>query len=63
MRRRDEGPAAGRDTRLEASGNVDLATVAAFAQSGVDAVSVGRLTHSAPAWDLGLDFAPRGGTP
>lgn len=63
VRRRDAGPPAGRATRLEASGNVDLATVAAFARAGVDAVSVGRLTHSAPAWDLGLDFAPRGGTP
>ncbi len=61
VRRRDAGPAAGRVTRLEASGNVDLATVGAFAGAGVDAVSVGRLTHSAPAWDLGLDFAPRGG--
>jgi len=61
--RRDAGPPAGRATRLEASGNVDLDTVAAFARAGVDAVSVGRLTHSAPAWDLGLDFAPREGTP
>ena len=62
VRRRDAGPAAGRATRLEASGNVDLGTVRAFAETGIDAVSVGRLTHSAPAWDLGLDFAPRGGT-
>ncbi len=63
VRRRDAGPARGRATRLEASGNVDLETVGAYAAAGVDAVSVGRLTHSAPAWDLGLDLAPRGGTP
>lgn len=46
----------GSKTRLEASGNVTLETVAAYAQAGVDAVSVGRLTHSAPALDLGLDL-------
>ncbi len=45
-------------TRLEASGNVDLGTVGPFARAGVDAVSVGRLTHSAPALDLGLDIVP-----
>jgi len=44
-------------TRLEASGNVDLATIADLARAGADACSVGRLTHSAPALDLGLDFA------
>lgn len=47
---------AGSSTRLEASGNVTLETVAAYAQAGADAVSVGRLTHSAPALDLGLDL-------
>ncbi|MBK6733313.1 MAG: carboxylating nicotinate-nucleotide diphosphorylase [bacterium] len=47
---------AGSSTRLEASGNVTLDTVAAYAQAGADAVSVGRLTHSAPALDLGLDL-------
>lgn len=47
---------AGSLTRLEASGNVTLETVAAYAQAGADAVSVGRLTHSAPALDLGLDL-------
>lgn len=45
-------------TALEASGNVDLETVGGFARAGVDAVSVGRLTHSAPALDLGLDLGP-----
>lgn len=48
---------------LEASGGVTLAGVAAIAASGVDFVSVGAITHSAPALDLGLDFVPldRGG--
>ncbi len=41
---------------LEASGGVTLATVAALARSGVDRISVGALTHSAPALDIGLDF-------
>ncbi|WP_254602047.1 carboxylating nicotinate-nucleotide diphosphorylase [Sphingomonas bacterium] len=41
----------------EASGGVRLETVRAIAGSGVDYVSVGRLTQSAPAADIGLDFA------
>ena len=40
---------------LEASGGVNLATVAAIAETGVDAISVGALTHSAPILDIGLD--------
>jgi len=40
----------------EASGKVSLDTVAAIASSGVDVISVGRLTHSAPALDIALDF-------
>jgi nicotinate-nucleotide pyrophosphorylase (carboxylating) len=40
----------------EASGNVTLATVAAIAETGVDTISSGWITHSAPALDLGLDF-------
>jgi nicotinate-nucleotide pyrophosphorylase (carboxylating) len=40
----------------EASGGVRLETVREFAQAGVDWISVGALTHSAPALDLGLDF-------
>ena len=43
-------------TQLEASGGVSLATVAAIAQTGVDRISVGALTHSAPALDIGLDY-------
>ncbi|HEY0301952.1 MAG TPA: carboxylating nicotinate-nucleotide diphosphorylase, partial [Rhizomicrobium sp.] len=41
---------------LEASGNVTLATVRAIAQTGVDYISAGSITHSAPNLDLGLDF-------
>lgn len=41
---------------LEASGNVNLTTVAAIAATGVDLISVGALTHSSPCLDLGLDF-------
>jgi nicotinate-nucleotide pyrophosphorylase (carboxylating) len=40
----------------EASGGVSLQTVRAIAQAGVDWISVGALTHSAPALDLALDF-------
>ena len=39
----------------EASGNVTLETVRAIANTGVDRISIGRLTHSAPAVDIGLD--------
>jgi len=42
----------------EASGGVNLQTIAAKAASGVDYISVGRLTQSAPAADIGLDFKP-----
>ncbi len=45
---------AGRAT-VEASGGVSLETVAAIAATGVDVISVGALTHSARALDLGLD--------
>jgi nicotinate-nucleotide pyrophosphorylase (carboxylating) len=41
---------------LEASGGVTLATVRALAATGVDRISIGALTHSAPALDIGLDF-------
>ena len=42
----------------EASGGVRLDTIGAIAASGVDYISVGRLTQSAPAADIGLDFTP-----
>lgn len=41
----------------EASGGVTLETIRAIAETGVDFISVGRLTQSAPAVDIGLDFA------
>jgi nicotinate-nucleotide pyrophosphorylase (carboxylating) len=40
----------------EASGGVNLDTVRRIAETGVDWISVGALTHSAPALDLALDF-------
>ncbi len=40
---------------LEASGGVNLETVKAIAETGVDVISVGALTHSAPVLDIGLD--------
>ena len=46
--------ASGRPVQTEASGGVELATVRAFAESGVDRISIGALTHSAPAADLSL---------
>ena len=42
----------------EASGGINLDTIRAKAATGVDYVSVGRLTQSAPAADIGLDFTP-----
>lgn len=41
---------------LEASGNVTVETVRAIAETGVDIISSGWITHSAPALDLGMDF-------
>lgn len=45
--------------RLEASGGVSLKTVAGIAETGVDFISVGAITHSAEAMDLALDFVKR----
>ncbi len=42
--------------KTEASGGINLNTIRAIAQTGVDAISVGALTHSAPSIDLALDF-------
>ena len=47
----------GARARTEASGGVNLTTVRAIAETGVDTISVGALTHSAPALDLGLDIS------
>ena len=44
----------------EASGGVTLDTVRQIAETGVDLISVGALTHSAPNLDVGLDFDPAG---
>ncbi len=41
---------------LEASGNVTIENVASIAATGVDRISIGALTHSAPNFDVGLDF-------
>jgi nicotinate-nucleotide pyrophosphorylase (carboxylating) len=41
---------------LEASGRVTLESIARIAATGVDRISVGALTHSAPSLDIGLDF-------
>jgi nicotinate-nucleotide pyrophosphorylase (carboxylating) len=42
---------------VEASGGVNLDTIRAIAETGVDFISVGRITQSAPAVDIGLDYA------
>jgi nicotinate-nucleotide pyrophosphorylase (carboxylating) len=42
--------------KLEASGGVNLTTVAAIAETGVDFISVGALTHSAPAVDISMEI-------
>lgn len=44
---------------LEASGGVTLETVAAIARTGVERISIGGLTHSAPAIDLAFDWKGR----
>ena len=43
---------------IEASGGIDLHNVAAVAATGVDLISVGTLTHSAPSLDISLDLRP-----
>jgi nicotinate-nucleotide pyrophosphorylase (carboxylating) len=42
---------------VEVSGGITLATLRAYAEAGADLISVGALTHSAPAVDIGLDFS------
>jgi len=42
---------------LEASGGVTLETIRFLAETGVDFISLGRITQSAPAVDIGLDYA------
>lgn len=43
---------------LEASGTITLSTARAIAETGVNALSVGALTHSAPALDLSMQLQP-----
>jgi nicotinate-nucleotide pyrophosphorylase (carboxylating) len=43
-------------TKLEASGGLKLSNARAYAESGVDYLAVGALTHSADALDLGMDL-------
>jgi nicotinate-nucleotide pyrophosphorylase (carboxylating) len=45
----------GRNVLVEVSGGITLATIADYARAGADLISVGALTHSAPAVDIGLD--------
>lgn len=49
----------GDEARTEASGGVTLETVHAIAETGVQTISVGRITQSAPAVDIGLDWNPQ----
>lgn len=49
--------ASGKKTKLEASGGINLQTANAIAATGVDALSVGALTHSAPSVDLALEWS------
>jgi len=51
--------ASAKDVELEASGGITLETVRGLAMSGVDRISVGALTHSAPSLDVGLDFVEK----
>ena len=48
----------GGKAKLEASGNITLQNVRAVAETGVDFISVGALTHSAPVFDVSLKWAP-----
>jgi nicotinate-nucleotide pyrophosphorylase (carboxylating) len=52
------GRPAGEGVLLEASGKITLANVRAYAEAGVDLISVGALTHSAPAVDISFKIAP-----
>jgi nicotinate-nucleotide pyrophosphorylase (carboxylating) len=54
VRLRDENAGTGKGPSLEASGGVDLETVRGIAETGVDLISVGALTHSAPTLDFSM---------
>jgi nicotinate-nucleotide pyrophosphorylase (carboxylating) len=51
--------AVGDRAELEATGGLTLDKVRAFAETGVDYLSVGALTHSSPILDIALDLRPR----
>lgn len=56
---RDASSAAGRrPPLLEASGGISLETVRAYAETGIDCISTGQVTNSAPVLDIGLDIEP-----
>jgi nicotinate-nucleotide pyrophosphorylase (carboxylating) len=54
VRLRDENAGTGKGPSLEASGGVNLETIRAIAETGVDFISVGALTHSAPTLDFSM---------
>jgi nicotinate-nucleotide pyrophosphorylase (carboxylating) len=58
VRLRNENSDDGQGPALEASGGVDLDTVRGIAETGVDFISIGALTHSAPALDFSLLLEP-----
>jgi nicotinate-nucleotide pyrophosphorylase (carboxylating) len=58
VRLRDENAGAGKGPSLEASGGVSLETVRGVAETGVDFISVGALTHSAPTLDFSMLIEP-----
>ncbi len=58
VRLRDENSPAGEGPLLEASGGVTLDTVRGIAETGVDLISIGALTHSAPTLDFSLLLEP-----
>jgi nicotinate-nucleotide pyrophosphorylase (carboxylating) len=58
VRLRDENAGGGEGPTLEASGGVDLESVRAIAETGVDFISIGALTHSAPSLDFSLLLEP-----
>ena len=54
----DRLAAGGRRCLLEVSGGVTLETIGAYSATGVDMISIGRLTDSARVLDIGLDIEP-----
>ena len=47
---------AGKNYETEASGNISLRTIKSVASTGVDRISIGSITHSAPALDFKIEF-------